>query len=247
MTNAPKRMIVLTVFGTFFVLFFVFHAFFFLFHPTKGAYASLSRLMVIPAAVVSDVSVPYGCVARGKNDLVLLYPEEKRSVLFERALARCIYNAGVKSVALELDVAIGADPLILAQQTEIAVLKEENYQAAARDRLLELKTKFSNGMPFADAARKYSEDVSGGDGGDLGVFYLDAIPLWLSPGATLEDGEVSDVLEGVDAYWIISPVERGGEGEQEWVRLSGIAAKKVTLRKVLDERTDTNPPWVFVW
>jgi len=92
----------------------------------------------------------------------------------------------------------------------------------------------------------------------MGVFLLGQVPAWLVPAAQLEKGEVSEVLEGPDAYWLIEVSDRGGEGLEgeteeatspsgEWVRFRGIAAKKETLKSILDERLAENPPWIFVW
>jgi hypothetical protein len=226
--------------------FVLFHLFFFLFHPTRGIFAAISPAVLFPAAVVEKTYVPYSCLANYTNEFAKLYTDESRGKLFDRALGRCVYNAGVKNIADELGVT-AEDDLTLAQKTEEAVLAEESFQAEPKKRLETMKQRLYDGVPFGDAARRYSEDVSGGGGGDLGVFYLNAVPAWLDGAARLEGNAISDVLEGSDAYWLVGVSERGGDGEGAWVRLRGIAVKKVTLRKVLDDRARENPPWIFIW
>lgn len=241
------------------------HFTFFLFHPTNGFAKTLSHILLVPAVITQGKFVFYPCVADVTTGLRDYYPDDSRRELFSRALSRCVYNANVKGIADDLRVEItdadamtGADfspfyekyiwqPLLLAQKTEEAVLADPEYQEELKARLTDLKTRIEDGMPFADAAGRYSEDVSGGVGGELGVFYLDSVPSWLAPAARLDRGEVSEVLDGPDAYWIATVTERGGDGDQAWVRISGIAAKKITLRRVLEERAKANPPWVFVW
>jgi hypothetical protein len=260
-------------------LFLFLHGFFFVFHPTRGVAYGLSYLLPCPVAIASGIPVSYRSVAALTNGLLEESLFSSHEDAFQAALTRSVENARVLALARELHVDVqtaesGAEgdsdfhktyvsaPLLLAQKTEDAVLQDAALQDLPKIRLENLRARFVDGtLPFADAAPRFSEDVSGGNAGDLGVFLLTEVPAWLVPAAQLEKGAVSEVLEGPDAYWLIEVSDRGGEstppseggaggGESpsgEWVRFRGIAAKKETLKSILDERLSENPPWIFVW
>jgi len=79
----------------------------------------------------------------------------------------------------------------------------------ARNRLLQLKERIDNGVPFADLARLHSEDPSASRGGDLG---------WLNPGDTVPDfqramndlkpGQVSAPTQSPFGWHLIQVQER---------------------------------------
>ncbi len=253
--------------AVFAALFLFLHGFFFVFHPTRGVAYGLSYLLPCPVAIASGIPVSYRSVAALTNGLLSEGLFSSHEEAFQAALARSVENARVLALARELHVDVQAaqsaaegdtdfhktyvsEPLLLAQKTEDAVLEDAALQDLPKIRLENLRTRFVDGtLPFADAAPRFSEDVSGGNAGDLGIFLLSQVPHWLVPAAQLEKGQVSEVLEGPDAYWLIEVSDRG-EGEtpaDAWVRFRGIAAKKETLKSILDERLSENPPWIFVW
>jgi hypothetical protein len=247
-------------------LFVFFQGFFFVFHPTRGAAYPFSYGVLMPVMVVEGVPVSYHRVARFTNELLSAGVFENHEEAFQTALSRSADNAAVRALARELRVEMSAAereaqgetafekeyvnaPLLVSQKTEAAVLKDADYQREPRERLEKMRERFADGtLPFADAAPRFSEDVSGGNGGDLGVFTVSALPAWLASTVSLEKGEVSAVLEGPDAFWLMEVSDRSAEeSEEPWIRLRGIAAKKVTLQAVLADRLAANHPWVFVW
>lgn len=70
--------------------------------------------------------------------------------------------------------------------------------AEARSRLLEIKKRIENGASFAEQAKRYSEDGSAGQGGDLG---------WISPGDTVPEFEKA--MNALQAGEMGGPVQTG--------------------------------------
>jgi peptidyl-prolyl cis-trans isomerase SurA len=81
--------------------------------------------------------------------------------------------------------------------------------AEAKNRLLEIKKRIENGASFAEQAKRYSEDGSAAQGGDLG---------WISPGDTvpefekamnaLQPGEMSGPVQTGFGWHLIQVLER---------------------------------------
>ena len=92
---------------------------------------------------------------------------------------------------------------ILIRTSELLPEKE------ARKRLLEIKQRIEGGADFAAQARRYSEDGSAAQGGDLG---------WISPGDTvpefeagmnaLQDGQISDAVQSGFGWHLIQVLAR---------------------------------------
>lgn len=60
------------------------------------------------------------------------------------------------------------------------------------------------GAPFDETAKKYSEDVTSKDGGDLGLFFLDELAPELQETVRwMKEGEVSSVLQTSQGYQIL--------------------------------------------
>lgn len=82
-------------------------------------------------------------------------------------------------------------------------------ESEAKSRLLEIKQRIEAGADFADQAKRYSEDGSASQGGDLG---------WLSPGDTvpefekamnaLQPGQMSDAVQTGFGWHLIQVLER---------------------------------------
>jgi peptidyl-prolyl cis-trans isomerase SurA len=86
---------------------------------------------------------------------------------------------------------------------------ELTSEADARTRLLQIKERIDNGVPFEQLARQYSDDASAAKGGDLG---------WINPGDTvpefekamdaLKDGEVSEPVQTPFGWHLIQVLGR---------------------------------------
>lgn len=86
---------------------------------------------------------------------------------------------------------------------------EQVSENEAKNRLLQIKKRIETGADFAAQAKRYSEDGSAAQGGDLG---------WISPGDTvpefenamnaLQDGQMSDAVQTGFGWHLIQVVER---------------------------------------
>jgi parvulin-like peptidyl-prolyl isomerase len=81
---------------------------------------------------------------------------------------------------------------------------------AARDRLLEVKKEIESGaIAFPDAARKYSDDVTARDGGDLGWFTTGTLEESFEKVAfRLEPGKMSDVVQTPFGHHVVLVTEK---------------------------------------
>lgn len=129
-----------------------------------------------------------------------------------------------------------------------AAVSLRDIPLASQDmRLQNVLEKIDLGMPFSDIARYFSEDSSAINGGDLGVFLLRELPLWAQETATMNIDEVRSDFVGSDAFWVIKIVDKGGEGDEAWVHLRGIAINKPTIAAVLRAHAAEHPAYLFVW
>lgn len=140
-------------------------------------------------------------------------------------------------------------PLLLAQQTESVIDTDDAYQVEALERMESYRKKLAQGMPFADAAQNFSEDVTAAARGDLGIMSVGTLPAWLAPALQLAPGEISQVLSAPDAYWTVTMLEYYPSDipEQAAVHFRGLAAKKMSFPQILEALTFDHPPMVFVW
>ncbi|MEJ1958983.1 MAG: peptidylprolyl isomerase [Nitrosomonadales bacterium] len=86
---------------------------------------------------------------------------------------------------------------------------EQLPEKEAKARLLEIKQRIETGTDFADQAKRFSEDGSASQGGDLG---------WISPGDTvpefedamnaLQPGQISGVVQSSFGWHLIQVIER---------------------------------------
>jgi hypothetical protein len=136
------------------------------------------------------------------------------------------------------------DPLLRARAAE---LLRNDMLPSQEMRLQNVLEKIELGMPFADIARYFSEDSSAMNGGDLGVFLVSELPVWAQDTATMEVDEIRSDFVGADAFWVLKVVDVGGEGDEVWVQIRGIAINKPTLGAVLRAHAVEHPAWIFVW
>ena len=79
----------------------------------------------------------------------------------------------------------------------------------AKKRLLEIKLRIDTGSDFAAQAKRYSEDGSAVQGGDLGWISLgETVPEFENAMNALSDGEVSDAVQSSFGWHLIQVLER---------------------------------------
>jgi peptidyl-prolyl cis-trans isomerase SurA len=107
----------------------------------------------------------------------------------------------------------GLDATLSVTQTHarhiLIKTNELTSESDARSRLLQLKERIDNGVPFEQLARQYSDDASAAKGGDLG---------WINPGDTvpefekamdaLKDGELSGPVQSPFGWHLIQVLGR---------------------------------------
>src|SRR5690606_16128863 len=100
----------------------------------------------------------------------------------------------------------------------------------AETRLAQLRQRILNGESFEDLAKRYSNDASAPQGGDLG---------WLTPGETvpaferamnaLEPGQVSQPIQSQFGWHLIQGIERRTKGRQNEFR--GMQARRILSQR----------------
>jgi peptidyl-prolyl cis-trans isomerase SurA len=111
-------------------------------------------------------------------------------------------------------------------------------EAAARQKLLDIRRQIEAGGDFAQFARTYSQDGSSSQGGDLG---------WISPGETvpeferamneLKDGEISEPVRSEYGYHLIQ-VEGRREAEGSVQQQMDLARQAIGQRKAEQAYSD---------
>ena len=111
-------------------------------------------------------------------------------------------------------------------------------EAAARQKLIDIKADVAKGGDFANYARTYSQDGSASAGGDLG---------WISPGETvpeferamnnLKDGDVSDPVRSEYGYHLIQVLARR-EAEGSVTQQLDLARQAIGQRKAEQAYSD---------
>ncbi len=84
------------------------------------------------------------------------------------------------------------------------------FETAVSTRIQEIRKEITEGLDFAEAARKYSEDPgSAGKGGDLGFFERDTMVAPFSDAAfSLEPGQISEPVKTQYGYHLIKVEEK---------------------------------------
>ncbi|MBI1284555.1 MAG: molecular chaperone SurA [Thiobacillus sp.] len=128
----------------------------------------------------------------------------------------------------------GLDATLSVTQTHarhiLIKTNELTSESDARSRLLQLKERIDNGVPFEQLARQYSDDGSAAKGGDLG---------WINPGDTvpeferamdaLKDGEMSGPVQSPFGWHLIQVLERRNQDVTQ-------ERKRLTARQAIRER-----------
>jgi peptidyl-prolyl cis-trans isomerase SurA len=168
-------------------------------------------------------------------------PSGKLPTLFVDALKKLrpgqvspILKSGNGFHILKLIDKRGLDATLSVTQTHarhiLIKTNELTSESDARTRLLQIKERIDNGVPFEQLARQYSDDGSAAKGGDLG---------WINPGDTvpeferamndLKDGEVSGPVQSPFGWHLIQVLGRRNQDVTQ-------ERQRLTARQAIRER-----------
>jgi len=99
----------------------------------------------------------------------------------------------------------------------------ETQKAQARIEIVKIKQKLKNGEDFAALAREYSQDSSSANGGALGYFGRDQIPVkpFADAAFALQPNEISDIVETPMGYHLIKVVDKRPERTIAFAEVKG--------------------------
>lgn len=138
------------------------------------------------------------------------------------------------------------EPFVLSQRVEGELMMDRDYQGSALDGIAALQAKLDLGIAFEDVAQQYSEDSSAQAKGSLGYVLPSEVDEGLASAFALEINEVSPVLEGADAFWIVRVEDIANEADGDRYFLRGIAIKKQGIAEIVDELINEHDMIVFV-
>lgn len=228
----------------------------FVFHPLSGAFLSLSHI-VMPAGIVDGRAIWYPRVATFAEIARAEDPSMKKRDAVELGLQEAVYEARVKNILRTTHAAIppnnAEDPVLgvieLSRAANTAVLASTDLQLDVRLRLDGLRSRIvDDGLPFTDAAMRYSEHSSARLNGDLGEVSLIDAPDWMQPIFEPDEKAVSESVNGPSAYWLFLVQSFANKDTQDAsARVYGIAFQKKQLPAIITKSAKNDRPWVFVW
>lgn len=113
--------------------------------------------------------------------------------------------------------------------------KPENSQA--EEKIKQTEEELKNKADFQEVARKYSEGLTAQDGGELGWFKKDQLISEVSKTVfSLEEGEISGIMESELGFHIVEMEEKKTEGNEEMARIRQIFISKNSLAEWLEEK-----------
>lgn len=236
--------------------------------PLGAVGQTLGRFMIVPVAVVDGHPIWYPRVAERARALavstdvssrVALQSALNAEVRLTRAATLSACDAAIPTVQIDDDPDFREvtgwsqrkmERFLTIPMTAAAKAKACTGSSSSLDRergeLEDLRAEIERGMPFADAAKIFSEDRSAAAGGGLGTFTAGDAPTWLQPAFALEGDAISDVLRAPEGLWIIRVVARGGEGDAAWIQVRGILKRAPTLEERVTADLIESPPWIFL-
>ncbi|MCL5794762.1 MAG: peptidylprolyl isomerase, partial [Patescibacteria group bacterium] len=138
-------------------------------------------------------------------------------------------------------------PLILKNKLKIAITLDDRINQGARIRAEEILVEVKeNKDQFAELAKKYSEDVTALQGGDMGYFKVDQIlPEFEQATSKLEPGEITDLVKTQFGYHILKVEEKLNDDEGN---VSQIRARQILIRtKDLDSYLEEIKQGAKIW
>lgn len=116
--------------------------------------------------------------------------------------------------------------------------EDEADKRAAQEKIETVAIKSRAGVPFADLARQYSEDITAEDGGDIGWFSIQELTQELRETVRwMEEGEVTPVLETEQGYQILKLEEIEGSAGKT-LEEAKAEIQETMYRRMVERRYD---------
>lgn len=126
--------------------------------------------------------------------------------------------------------------VVLRRELQTAMNADVTLNAVARQEIDQAKVELDGGADFAEIAKKYSDDGSAAEGGDLGWIEKDqTVPEFESVAFATSVGETSDVFASVYGFHILKVLET----EDAKVHVSHILAKFISIDEQLKSMKDS--------
>jgi len=122
------------------------------------------------------------------------------------------------------------EEFVVAEQVrvrQIVVKDREDAESILR--------KLKRGDPFDELARRYSSGLEAEEGGDLGFFGHGEMPEEFDVAFSLQEGEISDIVQSPYGYHIFQVVAKGGQSELDFAQVKDQIRSMITREE--EEKT----------
>jgi hypothetical protein len=126
---------------------------------------------------------------------------------------------------------------LLEQNTTTAVQNDATLNAAAQAKAQTILKQLKGGANFATLAKKYSQDSSAANGGDLGFFSKSqVVPAFANAAFALQPGQISGVVKTEYGYSIIECIAYNSDKSQ--IHAAQILIKSVDFNTYLQQQVN---------
>jgi len=136
-------------------------------------------------------------------------------------------------------------PILEEEKLAIFISQNEELNKSKEARIREIDKMLKEGGNFAELAKKYSEDTTAENGGDLDWFEKgDMVPEFENAAFSLKAGETSDPFKTVFGWHIVTVLEKDASGDK--VRASHILIKNLSLPEYISDIRNSSKIRYFV-
>lgn len=135
---------------------------------------------------------------------------------------------------------------VLVNALNIAVLANEAQQEPVKKALSDIQDKLSRGIAFEDVAQQFSQDpATAQTAGSFGYVLPSEVDEAFTSVFSLPPFTISPITTK-DSFWLLRTEATVDDLSGHRILLRGIAVKKRTLAKILEEKTSTITPSLWV-
>ncbi|MBI5182536.1 MAG: peptidylprolyl isomerase [Nitrospirae bacterium] len=121
------------------------------------------------------------------------------------------------------------------EEVRLRVILFKEKDDVEMNKAMDVLNQIKNGADFADIARRYSEDPTAKDGGDIGFIKKgQMLPEFEKTALSLKNGEVSDIIKTPSGYYLIKVEDR-----KEAAHIPFEKVKEDIERKLYEKKGDT--------